>query len=199
MRRSTESTILRAVSVMHRRQFDAGESNPLTPTTRHTTASSASLCATTARRSSGYAPNRCPPRSLRHPRASRASPCAPSGHTCVSWRQHLMRGEHIGRRVQRALRNRLRPDIMMTAARSTTNRSGSISQHIQGFAPVRLGVTHANTPKTGNSDWSVVRSDWMPASRQDAARSVSSSRLRPKDNCWSHARNCPTASAALCT
>jgi predicted RNA polymerase sigma factor len=39
------------------------------------------------------------------------------------------------------------------------------SRSIQGFVPLPLGAMHVKTPKTRKSDWLVVRSDWMPASR----------------------------------
>ena len=39
------------------------------------------------------------------------------------------------------------------------------SRSIQGFVPLPPGAMHVKTPKTRKSDWLVVRSDWMPASR----------------------------------
>jgi hypothetical protein len=46
-------------------------------------------------------------------------------------------------------------------------RLRTTSQHINGFVPVRPGVTHEKTPETRKSDWLVVRRDWMPAVRDD--------------------------------
>jgi len=75
-------------------------------------------------------------------------------------------------------------------------RPGDTNQHIQRFVPPSPGATQVKTPKTRKSDWLMVRSDWMPACRYVAARTVSSSRLRPNENCCSHVRNCHTAPAS---
>ncbi len=73
---------------------------------------------------------------------------------------------------------------------------GSIGPRLRLLGLLGRSVHLAKTPKTRKSDWLVVRSDWMPACRYVAARTVSSSRLRPNENCRSHVRNCGTAPAS---
>ena len=73
--------------------------------------------------------------------------------------------------------------IIFGPASSSVLVPGTPCLNDQRFIPFRLGAMHAETPKRRKSDWLVVSTDWMPACRYVAARSVSSSRLRPDENC----------------
>ena len=59
-------------------------------------------------------------------------------------------------------------DILSRLCISTSAHNGSqalMNQHIPGFVRLPLGAAHEEAPKTRESDWLVVRTDWMPACR----------------------------------